>query len=96
MLSIVNSEHAESDLLEVWLYTAEEWNLTQADSYIDQIHEGLSKLIKHPEMGKDRSDLRKSYRSLIVNHHIAFYRLVDDEIQIMRVLHESVDVPTHL
>ena len=96
MLRIVNSELAEVDLLEIWLYTAEEWNLSQADSYLAQLSNTLKNLMDHPEIGKDRSDLRKGYRSLLINHHLAFYRLVGDEIQIMRVLHESVDLEKHL
>ena len=96
MLKLVNTELAESDLLEIWLYTAEEWNLGQADTYIAQIGRSVNKLIDHPELGKDRSDLRKGYRSLLVNHHIVFYRVVTDEIQIIRVLHESVDLERHL
>ena len=96
MLRIVNSTLAESDLLEIWLYTAEEWNLSQADKYLAQLGSTLKNLIDHPEMGKDRADLKKGYRSLLVNHHIVFYRVIDDEIQIMRVLHESVDLTKHL
>ena len=96
MLKIVNSELAETDLLEIWLYTAEEWSLPQADIYLAQLGSTLKNLIDHPEMGKDRADLRKGYRSLLVNHQHVFYRLIDDEIQIMRVLHESVDLTKHL
>ena len=96
MLRIVNSELAEVDLLEIWLYTAEEWNLSQADSYLAQLGNTLKNLMDHPEIGKDSSDLRKGYRSLLINHHLAFYRLIGDETQIMRVLHESVDLEKHL
>ena len=96
MLRIVNSSLADADLLEIWLYTAEEWNLSQADKYLDQLANTLKNLVDHPEMGKERDELRKGYRSLLVNHHIVFYRVIDDEIQIMRVLHESVDLASHL
>ncbi len=96
MLNIVTSELAEADLLDIWLYTAKEWNLTQADVYLNQIGNSLQKLIKHPQLGLDRNDLRKGYRSLLVNHHIVFYRLLEDEVVIMRVLHESVDLKRHI
>lgn len=92
MLRIVNSELAEIDLLKIWLYTAEEWSLSQADVYLSQLGSTLNNLLDHPEIGKDRTELRKGYRSLLVNHHLVFYRLLEDEIQIMRVLHESVDL----
>jgi len=28
---------AQADLESIWLYTCEEWNITQADSYLDAI-----------------------------------------------------------
>ena len=96
MLKIVDSELAEVDLLDIWLYTAEEWSLAQADIYITQLGRAVESLLAHPEIGKDRSDLRAGYRSLLVNHHIVFYRLNDSEIEVIRVLHESVDLESHI
>lgn len=96
MLRIVNSALAENDLLEIWLYTAEEWNLSQADNYVTQLVSALKNLLDHPELGKDRSDIKTGYRSLLINHHLAFYKLKGDEIQVMRVLHESVDIEKHI
>lgn len=72
MLIIVDTALAESDLLEIWLYTAKEWNLTQADKYLDQIENSLNNLLEHPELGRDRTDLRTGFWSLSVNHHIVF------------------------
>lgn len=96
MLKIVNSSLAEADLLDIWLYTAEEWSLAQADTYVGQIGKSINRLLEHSELGKDRNDLRKGYRSLLVNHHIVFYRLIGEEIEVVRVLHESVDIDRHL
>ena len=96
MLKIVNSSLAETDLLDIWLYTAEEWSLVQADTYVAQIGKSIDRLLEHPELGKDRSDLRKGYRSLLINHHIVFYRLIGEEIEVVKVLHETVDIDRHL
>jgi len=93
---IVYSFVAENDLLEIWLYTADEWSFSQADIYLDQLNSGVTHLISNPKLGRNREDLRKGYRSLLVNHHIVFYKIVGEEIQVIRILHESVDIPQHL
>lgn len=96
MRNIVYSFLAENDLLEIWVYTADEWSFSQADIYLDQLNTGVTHLISNPKLGREREDLRKGYRSLLVNHHLVFYKIVGEEIQVIRILHESVDVPQHL
>jgi len=93
---IVYSFLAENDLLGNWLYTEEEWSPSQADIYLDQLDAKIKHLISNPKLGRNREDIRKRYRSLVVNHHLVFYKISEDEIQVIRVLHESVDIPQHL
>lgn len=87
---------AEVDLEGVWLDTLERWGSTQADIYVDQLYERLQVLRKHPELGKACDDLRAGYRRLLVAHHVAFYRIASDTIEIVRVLHERMDFDSHL
>ena len=96
MLKIVLSALAEQDLVDIWIYTAEQWSFDQADSYSEELVVSLNRLIKHPQLGLARDDLRSGYRALTVNQHIAFYKVETDNIQIIRVLHKSVDTPQHL
>ena len=92
MLEVVYSDLAEYDLVNIWLYTSEEWSFTQADVYLSQINSGVGHLISSPQLGKDRNDLRKSYRSIQTKHHIVFYKITNNQIQIIRILHESSDI----
>lgn len=59
MLRVVKSELAELDLLKIWIYTTEEWNLSQADSYLAQLGKTLNNLTDYPGVGKDKAELRK-------------------------------------
>ncbi len=95
MYSIAQSPQAEQDLTDIWIYTAEEWSLAQADTYIDELAAGTDALSSHPEPGYSREDIRAGYRSLNVSQHIMFYKILAEEIQIIRVLHKSVDVQRH-
>jgi len=94
--SVVQSSRAEQDLTDIWVYTAEEWSLAQADTYLEELVSGIDQLREHPMMGSSRDDLRKNYRALTVNQHIVFYMVSDNEVQVIRVLHKSVDTPRHL
>ena len=96
MLEIVQTLLAEEDLTDIWVYTAEAWGLAQADTYLDEIASAIQTLTEHPQLGPARDDLKKGYRALPVNQHILFYKVLEDEIQIIRVLHKSVDVPQHV
>lgn len=96
MLKIVQSKLAEQDLVDIWVYTSEQWSFEQADSYLEMLVTGFEKLIEHPKLGIARDDLRSGYRALTVSQHIAFYRLNSDDIEIIRVLHKSVDTPQYL
>ena len=96
MHSIVQSSQAEQNLTDIWIYTAEEWNLAQADLYLDELVAGIEGLSTHPELGYSRDDIRAGYRSLNVSQHIVFYTVTEEQVLIVRVLHKSVDVQRHL
>jgi toxin ParE1/3/4 len=47
-------------------------------------------------MGKELDRFSAGYRSLLVEHHLLYYRINDDEVEIMRILHERMDAARHL
>ena len=96
MLNIVTTKATEIDLEEIWLYTFEEWSEEQADVYYDELIDGIEKLIDHPDLGQSRDAIRSGYRSLQVNHHVVYYRQDEDDILIIRVLHERMLPSKHL
>lgn len=96
MFSILRKPRARADLLEIWNRTVETWGEAQADAYLDDIGCAIETLAEFPKMGVDCSWLRNGYRRLSVNHHLVFYQVVGDTIEIIRVLHERTDVERHL
>lgn len=95
-LEILRSPSAEEDLIQIWIYTDEHWGEAQADDYLSAIEASLLRVAEHPEIGADCSDIREGYRRISVGRHRVFYRVRGDAIEVMRVLHTSVDVPSHL
>lgn len=96
MLTLCLTPKAESDLVGIWLYTCETWGAEQADEYLDQIERGVKHLLGHPALGIDYSHVLPGYRRLHIEHHDVFYKVLEGEILVVRVLHEDMDAPRRL
>lgn len=96
MLELVITPSAESDLIGIWMYTCEEWGAEQADKYLDQLEVRMKQLIDHPLLGADYAHVFPGYRRLEVEHHAVFYKVLEPEVLIIRVLHEDMDAPDRL
>ena len=53
-------------------------------------------LSDQPHLGIARDDIRKGYRVYHVGRHLIFYRQKSTGIEIIRILHDRMDVETHL
>ena len=96
MLELSITPKAESDLVGIWVYTCGEWGIEQADEYLDKLEQGMKQLIHHPSMGASFAYILSGYRKLQVEHHAVFYRVLEREILVVRVLHEDMDAPEWL
>ena len=94
MRKIRHSASAENDLLEAWLYVAED-NIDAADRMLDQIDTETHTLLQQPKMGRARDDLASGLRSWpTATPYLLFYFVDTDGITIARVLHHARDAPT--
>lgn len=84
------SREAEEDLLEIWRYVSEK-SETAAVRLITEINARYETLLDHPQMGRSREELGPDYRSLVVGNYVLFYRLIEEGIEIARVLHGARD-----
>ena len=95
-LKIVFHESAIEDLEEIWSYTFHTWSIEQADRYHSLIYKEIEFLASKPSYGKDLNHIRKGYRSSKVKSHFIFYKYSSSEIEIIRILHENMDIPNRL
>jgi toxin ParE1/3/4 len=93
---ITKTRLAENDLIDIWLYSYTEWGESLADDYLDQLNTGICNLLANPEIGIDCNYVREGYRRFQINKHLIFYRIRNTEIEIIRVLHETMDIDSHL
>jgi len=96
VLKLSVTPKAESDLIGIWMYTCEEWGVEQADIYLDQLAAGMRQLIEHPSLGLDYAHVFPGYRRLQIEHHAAFYQVLESEVLVVRVLHADMDAPQRI
>lgn len=89
------SPRAQTDLEEIWLYTFRNWSLEQADRYHNDIMAAIAALAQGAKLGR-RADIRDGYFKCAVRSHLVFYRQSDAGIDVIRILHRSMDAPAHL
>lgn len=95
-LKVVFHAIAIEDLEEIWLYTFQTWSLEQANRYHSLIYKEIEFLSRSSESGKDLNHIRKGYRSSKIKSHFIFYKYSTSEIEIVRILHENMDIPNRL
>ena len=90
------STKALADLDEIWLYTFETWSVEQANRYYNLIFDEISYICEDPLSGKSMDDVRKGYRVSKVKSHLIFYKVVNDIVEIIRILHQRMDIENRL
>ena len=96
VLPYVISKKAVSDLEEIWLYTVEKWSVEQADRYYNLIFDEIHYICKNSTSGKSMEHVRKGYRSSKVKSHLIFYRIRNNAIEVIRILHERMDIENRI
>lgn len=87
---------AQQDLENIYHYSISEWGVHQAGLYLSNIQAKLVALSHNPQIGRERPDLLINTRVVLVGHHIIFYLITEQTLQILRVLHERQDPIQHL
>jgi toxin ParE1/3/4 len=91
MLDLIISSKAEADLIDIWLYIAEDQPVN-ADRFLDKLNETAKALAETPGMGVSRSSLSEGLRCFPVGNYILFCRVNPTTLEIVRFLSASRDV----
>jgi toxin ParE1/3/4 len=87
---------AFDDLKAIGLYTQTTWGQEQRNRYLSQLDQAFHWLAQHPQRGRSCDDIRTGYRKHHVGRHLIFYRTAQGFIEIVRILHASMDIEEHL
>lgn len=86
---------AEADLEDIWVYTRRRWSLAQAESYHTDLMSVMEQLAAGQKEGR-RCDIRDGYFKCPAGSHVIFYRLSGINLDVIRILHQRMDVERHL
>ncbi|MFN3909100.1 MAG: type II toxin-antitoxin system RelE/ParE family toxin [Flavobacterium sp.] len=97
MAEVILRQEAINDLNDIWIYTIDEWSEKQADKYYSSIEFACSQIGKNPELGNEYEGISKNLLSLKIGKHIIFYQIISkDRIEVVRILHERMDLKNRL
>ncbi len=85
------TQRALMDLRSIGLYTQTTWGREQRNRYLTKLDQSFHLLAQEPQRGRDCANIRAGYRKYHVGRHLIFYRMAQDGIEIIRILHDSMD-----
>ena len=94
--SIVFTSDARADFTSNMLYTFETWGENQRDQYARRLTTAIRRLILFPNLGERRNDISTGLRASSVDMHVVFYRVLPQQVVIVRILHAKMDAVTEL
>ncbi|TQV65747.1 type II toxin-antitoxin system RelE/ParE family toxin [Exilibacterium tricleocarpae] len=91
MLELEISPEAEDDLLDIWLYIAEDQPIN-ADRYLDKLQTKAQTLAEFPDLGPDRPELAEGLKSFPVDRYNLYYTVTESRLILVRVLPGDRDI----
>ncbi|HET9305509.1 MAG TPA: type II toxin-antitoxin system RelE/ParE family toxin [Candidatus Sulfotelmatobacter sp.] len=92
-MAVLVSPQVKAELDDIWIYIARESASSNiADRVVDAITQTFVRLSKHPNLGRRRGDLRQGLRSLSSGSYVVIYRLQENNVRILHVVHGRRDI----
>ena len=88
------TKKAVQNLDAIWAYTLKTWSEKKADEYYSALVETFAAIAKSPcHLDKEYVEIHTGLYRRSCQKHLIFYRLVEnDDIEIVRILHERMDI----
>ena len=91
MLTLEITAQAEADIEEIYLHIAIESYQKYAESFASKVFKTFDLLCLNPHMGTERTRSGEGVRFYPMDKVNIFYRVVSDQLQILRVHHSALD-----
>ena len=86
------TKSAQADLKSIAKFTQERWGVGQRNTYLKEIDQVFHALAKNPVMGRACDEVREGYRKFPHGSHVIYYKQVDSDALLVRILHMTMDV----
>jgi len=96
MANYLLSPQAQQSLVQISQYTLDNFGERQKKSYLKMLRDRMRAAAKNPEKGRARGDIKPGYYSLQAEKHPIYYRIRDSHVEIIDVLHQSMETKIHI
>ena len=90
------SPRARQDFIHILRYTGKTWGSAQLHAYRDKIDAALRTIAGNPDLGTQAPDLPATHRLFPVGAHVIVYRLIGDDVAVVRMLHQRMSRARHV
>lgn len=91
------TEKAKNDLKNIARFTQKRWGKGQRNIYLKSLDDCFHQLTGKPAMGRTCDEIKTGYFKFPTGSHVIYYRSkTEKQIEIVRILHESMDVELQL
>jgi len=96
MTQYILSPNAQKSLRKIKVYSLEQFGEEQTITYLKLIEKKLQMIAKSPDIGRKREEIKKGYLSFLAGSHVIFYREAKSHVDIIDILHQSMEPYRHL
>ena len=89
------SKKASTDLDSILDYSIINFGVEVMIKYHKSLEKCLETLSDNPDLGTEVEHIRPDYLCFEHRSHLIFYKVIDQDIFIIRILHKSMDAPRH-
>lgn len=90
------SQKTSKDLANIFQYTYKNFAISQAESYLSELEECFIMLSNQPDLAHKVEDIRKGYFRYLFRKHAIYFKVREEDIFIIRVLHQQMKYELHL
>lgn len=90
------SPRALQSVQQISTYTLKRFGRRQQKKYLRDLRTVMRAVAKNPSLGRDRGDIKSGYFSMTSGKHNIYYRKQPQHIEIIDVLHQSMEPTLHL
>lgn len=83
---------ASQDIEAIADYLAAQSGMAMAETFLADVDAMLGRIAQFPQIGRKRDELYPGLRSLPYRQYLVFYRLLDDAVEVFRVVNGYQDL----
>lgn len=90
-MRLVFTTRANRDLVEILRWTGVQFGREQAGACLREIHRVLRFVAENPGLLRPANDIRPDLSKYVIASHVAYARITQDELRIVRILHGRME-----